>query len=197
MRKYVIVCVYYQKVGDVIMILGQGGAHYFYYKGEYYGQSTKFARKKEFVGKPTPHRISKKFWSEYSFAWQSGDRYFFNPVGCRFLDLTCKGYSREQATQIENECSAAIALNSYELEIYIGEILTPEKKMTGFLRKQIDDAITNIIEHPKRDWDYPELLFLWILYIVLMIGSLIFKQFYLLWIVLTLGFYYIRKNIRK
>lgn len=179
------------------MILGQGGAHYFYYKGDYYGNATKIAIKKEFIDKQTPHGIAKKFWSEYVFAGQQGDKYFFNPLGCRYPDLTCKGFSKEEARRIQNECSACIALSGFELEIYVGEILTPEKKMTGFSKEQVDKAIEDIIEHPKHDWDYPEHLFLWIVYILLMIGSLIFKQFYLLWFAFTIGFLCIRKNIRK
>lgn len=179
------------------MVLGQGGAHYFYYKGEYYGNGAKFATKEEFVGKATPRGIAKKFWKEYVFAGQHGDKYFFNPLNCDYFSLTLEGYNPEEAREMSREYSGCIALTTLELDFYIGEILTPQNKMTGFLKEQVEKSIMDVIEHPKRDWDYPELVIAWIFYILLMIGSLIFTEFYIPWLLLTVGFVYIRSNIRK
>lgn len=179
------------------MVLGQGGAHYFYYKGEYYGNGAKFATKEEFVGKATPRGIAKKFWKEYVFAGQHGDKYFFNPLNCSYVDFKMAGYTSEEARKMQEEYSACIALTTLELDIYVGEILTPNNKMSGFLKEQVEKSVMDMIEHPKRDWDYPELLVAWIVYIILMVASLIFTEFYIPWIILSVGFYYVRSNIIK
>ena len=52
----------------------------------------------------------------------------------------------------------------------------------------------NFVEK-KSDFDSPVLIALWIVYILVMMGSLIFKQFYPIWPVVSYIFYEIRKGI--
>lgn len=58
-----------------------------------------------------------------------------------------------------------------------------------------NQAIEALITNPKNDFDYPELIIGWIVYIVALLATLIFKDFYLLWAVITFIFYKYRKGI--
>ena len=78
------------------------------------------------------------------------------------------------------------------------EKITREIRFTASTEQYIEQATTDIIDdaiNPKPDWNHPELIGLWAVYLLLMFGSLIFRQWYLIWPILTFIFLKWRGNI--
>lgn len=108
------------------------------------------------------------------------------------MDLYQLGYENpsEKYKEILNTTEAFFSLHAYELEYAIEEIDKPIKLAREQTEKVLDAIVT-----PKKDTDYPELIVMWIIYIAVMISSLIFNEFYILWIIATVIFWKLRKDI--
>ena len=46
----------------------------------------------------------------------------------------------------------------------------------------------------KKDWEDNDMMWAWIIYIAVMVGSLIFKQFYIIWAIATIIFFNYRRK---
>lgn len=79
-----------------------------------------------------------------------------------------------------------------ELYMAIEEVTKPMK-----LTREQTDAVLEAIAKPKSDFDNPELIVAWVVYILAMLGSLIFNEFYLIWPIITLIFSKVRKEMIK
>ena len=87
-------------------------------------------------------------------------------------------------------------IEAYKIESVINKITKPIK-LTKEENEKIQECIIDLIEHPKTDLDYPKLLAAWIIYIIIMIASLIFNQFYIIWFVASYIFFMWRKDILR
>ena len=141
-------------------------------------------------------RNGKKIW-KYARFGQKVNRdgvigYVFYKHKSDWLSLRQMGLGSNAA----DEYSAYFVIDAWELDGAIEEITHP------FILSQekteaINKAISDMVEHPKHDWDDSGLLILWFLYIAALIGSLIFKDFYILWAVATFVFVKIRKDMKN
>lgn len=100
----------------------------------------------------------------------------------------------------------------YEFQIckadVLGEWLNYATSFTTYpseLKSLIEDIVVPVevenmqIDLPKakKDWEDSDTILAWIIYIAVMIGSLIFKQFYIIWLIATIIFFnYRRKRLQ-
>lgn len=169
---------------------------FMYYNGEYYIDDTKIAFKDKYIETNKSH--GKKIWKYARFAYQiTGNNqisYLFCIDKCAMHDLFEMGYSVEEVKTFKRDHALQVILTASELEDAIEEITYPIK-LSREETTAVNNAIMDMIEHPKRDWDDPSLLALWVGYIAVMVGSLIFNQFYIIWAIASVVFYYIRKGM--
>jgi hypothetical protein len=81
-----------------------------------------------------------------------------------------------------------------ELDGAIKEFTNPiklSKEETEARRKAVEDMIS----HPKSDFDYPELIAAWLVYIGVLLATLMFRDFYLLWAIETVIFCKYRNGV--
>lgn len=104
----------------------------------------------------------------------------------RLMDVIVKNgitYYHFQITRVLDcdfyKYKTSILVNQFEIDTFVGEITIP-------IEVEIGKDNTPFI--PKKDWEDKNMLMAWIVYIVVMIGSLIFKQFYIVWIIATIIF---------
>ena len=170
---------------------------FMYYKGEWYINGTEITLTDSYM--KTHKFYDKKLWKHARFhhvtQYNNQTSYFFCRCKNTFCDLVEMGYrDSKERRKCQTDYAPYFVITSSELESAIEEFTKPIK-----LSKQESDAIKkcieDMIEHPKHDWDYPELIVAWIVYIVAMAGSLIFNEFYIPWIVATYIFFTYRKGI--
>lgn len=79
-------------------------------------------------------------------------------------------------------------------EEYAKEINIPAHMCNKIIKEVTDPHYVKVIynEH-KTDFDIPDVLFGWLIYIILMFASLIFKDFYYLWALISFYFFRWRK----
>lgn len=158
---------------------------FFYYKGDFYINGTEIMLTDEYINN---HQFNgKKLWKyarydhqtvyngrvSYFFCINKIDRSYFNSMGLNKDDYA--SYFVVEALDIENA---------------IKEVTRPIK-----LERAETEIIKESIAKPKKDFDNPALIILWIVYIAVMIGSLIFKQFYIIWAVASFLFFKYRKEM--
>ena len=158
---------------------------FFYYNGDFYINGAEIMLTDEYINN---HQFNgKKLWKyarydhqtvyngrvSYFFCINKIDRSYFNSMGLNKDDYA--SYFVVEALDIENA---------------IKEVTRPIK-----LERAETEMIKESIVEPKRDFDNPTLVILWIAYIVVMIGSLIFKQFYIIWAVASFLFFKYRKEM--
>lgn len=165
---------------------------FMYYKGEYYINGTEVILSDDYIH----HNLfdGKKIWKYARFAHQTTyngrNAYFFCANKMDWLSLHEMGLD----ANVKKDYAGYFIIESYKIENIISEITKPIK-LPQREHEIVDEYISNIIEHPKTDWDFPELRVAWIIYIALMAASLIFNQFYILWIIITYFFFKWRKDI--
>ena len=170
---------------------------FMYYKGEWYINGTEIILTDDYINKHTFNGL--KLWKHARFnhktMYNNQTAYFFCRSKYSYCDLLGMGY---RDVKERNACLRDYApyfvITSSELESAIESFSHPIK-MSKEETEQRQKAIEYMIEHPKSDWDYPELRVLWVLYIAAMFGSLIFNQFYILWIVVSCIFFTYRGRI--
>lgn len=173
---------------------------YMRYKDEWYLNGTEVELKEEYIATHTYN--GKKLWKYYRFNsienyTDRGRCYLFFQCKYSYCDLLSMGYnSVEERNEIFKNRAPYVAIPCHELNKAIKEIIKPIRP-SPTSTETVDTYFKNIVEHPKTDWDYPEMIILWSLYIVVMVGSLIFKQFYIIWAIATFLFLSLRKGIVK
>ena len=176
------------------MIFNQPGdwSEILYYNGDYYSNGSEVMIKDEYINTHTYN--GKKIWKYAYF----GNKIVHNGQTAYFFWSTRKRYIDFMELNIDYKTRGDYApyfvVYAYELSNFIEEFTRPYK-MSDEQKAERERAIMYMIEHPKRDWDYPELLIGWIVYIGVLIGSLIFKEFYIPWAIATYAFYEYRKGI--
>ena len=168
---------------------------YMYYNGDFYLNGTEIELSDKFI-EDHEKKTGERLWKYARFYGQTnknGISYMFTRNKCTFSDLLSMGYRTvEERNDIQDNCKPYFVLSPFELGVAIEKIVKPLK-----LEREQTEAVLNNIATPKSDWDYPEMCVAWIVYIVVMIGSLIFKQFYIPWIIATIIFVKYRKGIMR
>ena len=156
---------------------------FFYYNGDYYINGTEIILKDEYIN--THQWNGKKLWKYARYDHQTvynGTVSYFFCAGSRF-----DWYSIEK---IGDNYAPYFVVSALELENAIEEFTHPIK-----LPREQTEAIMEAITNQKSDFNNSTLLILWIVYIAVMVGSLIFKQFYLIWAVASFLFFKYRKEM--
>jgi hypothetical protein len=163
-----------------------------YYKGEYYINGTEVMLSDKYIEQ---HKYNnKKLWKQAYFHHKIINNgcatYFFCVINLDWSSLKKIGLD----IKAKDDYASYFVVEALDLDWAIEEITKPIK-LSKEETEARNKAIEYMIEHPKRDWDYPELLGMWLVYIIVLLGSLIFKEFYIIWIVATYIFYKTRKGI--
>lgn len=169
---------------------------FMYYKEDYYINGTKITLKDDYI--ESRKFNGDKLWKYARFDHQTTCKnqtaYFFCRDKYQIYELYDMGYSKEEISACRQDYAPYFVLTASELEGAIEEITYPIK-LSKEETTVINNAIIDMIDKPKRDWDDPSLLILWIIYIAVMVGSLIFNQFYIIWAIASIAFYYTRKGM--
>lgn len=163
---------------------------FFYYKGDFYINGTEIILKDEYINS---HKWDgKKLWKYAKYHHQVVRNgmvaYFFCQSKTDWLSLNEMGIDED------------VRLNY--APYFVVEALDMENLIEGFthpikLKREETDVIMTSITEPKSDFDNSNLMGLWIVYIAAMVASLIFNHFYILWIVASVIFFKIRKEMLK
>lgn len=178
----------------VHMIFNQPGdwSEILYYNGDYYSNGSEVMIRDDYINTHTYN--GKKIWKYARFGskttYNGQIAYVFWRTKSQCIDF----YMMNLDYKTQNDYAPFFVVYAYELSNFIEEFTRPIK-MSDEMKAAREQAIMDMIEHPKRDWDYPELLIGWIVYIGVMIGSLIFTEFYVPWIFASYAFYEYRKGV--
>ena len=161
---------------------------FFYYKGDFYINGTEIILTDEYVHK---HQWNgKKLWKyaryDHQVNYNGRIAYFFCRSKCDWLSLDKMGIDIRDI----NDYAPYFVIEALSLEKAIEELTKPIK-----LARDETEMIKEAIITPKNDLDNEGIMVLWIAYIVVMVGSLIFKQFYFIWIVASVLFFKLRKEM--
>lgn len=161
---------------------------FFYYKGDYYINGTEIMLKDTYINN---HKCNgRKLWKYAKYHHQTyydgSVAYFFCISRCDWISLYRMGLDEH----ITDDCAGFFVIKALELEYAIQEITKPIK-----LERAQTEAILEAIAKPKSDLDNTGVILLWAAYIFVLIGSLIFRQFYLIWIVASILFIKYRKEL--
>lgn len=166
----------YSTIGDPVSV--------FYYNGKYYCNRTEITLKDSYINHNTFY--GKKLWKYACFDHKIVDNgkttYFFCRCKDNFEDIYNTGITM---AEIDNY-APYFTIEAYKIDSLIEEIIRP-----------IEFTNTELLNFnlPKKDYEVNEMIALWIIYIAIMIGSLIFNQFYIIWIVVTFLFFKLRNEI--
>lgn len=161
---------------------------FFYYKGDYYINGTEIILKDEYINS---HQWNgKKLWKyaryDHQTIYNGRVAYFFCRSRSDWLSLNGMGLD----VKAKNDYAPYFVVDALDIEDAIEEFTKPIK-----LERSETEAILEAITKPKSDFDNPALLVLWIIYLAVMVGSLIFKQFYIIWAVASFLFLKYRKEM--
>lgn len=161
---------------------------FMYYNGDIYINGTEITLTDEYINNNTYN--GKKIWKHAYFKCKCNpnglNAYMFVPIKLDWLSLHHMGLD----PKAKDDYAPYFVIYAFSLDCAIEEITKPIK-----LTSEQTDAVMKAIVEPKSDFDSPVLIGLWIVYILVMMGSLIFKQFYLIWPIVSYIFYEIRKGI--
>lgn len=166
----------FSTVGDPVSV--------FYYKGKYYCNRTEIALKDEFIKHSTFNE--KKLWKYARFSHKIVDNgkvtYFF----CRCKDNFTDIYNTNVTMKDLDNYAPYFTIEAFRLDHLIEEIIRP-----------IEFTQTEMLDFhlPKKDSEVEGMTGLWVVYIAIMIGSLIFREFYIVWAIVTWLFIKIRNNM--
>lgn len=143
---------------------------YFYFNGQSYTTGTEVELTQDYI---TAHSsIGNKIWRYARFVQKSYDCKTYKMMKCRY-----DPYSKERTDYI-----LYFTIPVHELEQAIKVIVKP-----------VPVELVHI--NPKKDWEVDGMFILWIIYVVILFLSLIFKEFYLIWIATSFVFFNIRKKM--
>lgn len=154
---------------------------FFYYKGDFYINGTEIVLKDEYI---KDHKWNgRKLWKyaryDHQTKYNGRISYFFTSHKLDWLSLNSMGID----TRSQNDYAAYFVVDALELENAIEEITKPIK----FNRQETEKILEEIVK-PKHFFDSPENVISWLVYIGVLIGSLIFKEFYIIWVIVTVVF---------
>ena len=166
-----------------------------FYKGDFYYGKTKVVLKDEYMEKyKQKHGYKPCKYAIYYHVNPCNPNLLYFQWDCgEFNAWKVYGYNDENAVQkFHQEYTTHFSIPIGEIEEAIEEILTPDNKIPVEKR----DAI---IENGKKPFKYsnPEPIWLWVVYAIAMIACMVFNQFYIAWIFVTLIFIPIRKAFKE
>ena len=164
---------------------------FMYYKGDIYINGTEITFSDDFIKNTLVD--GKKIWKYARFDHQETNVYgelvyFFSPCKFDWLSLNKMGLN----PNVMRDYSPYVRVNAFNIESAIEEITHGIK-----LERKQTEAVLDAIATPKSDFEYPGLVILWIAYIAVLLGSLIFNQFYIIWAIATWLFLKWRKELRN
>ena len=142
---------------------------FFVYKGKAYGAGTGIKLKQEYIN--TYLYNGYRIWQ---YAYLSNINYKENKY--MFNKYKTYPYSESQG------CVSYFSISQSELDNVIEEIIEP--KPVNVSRAK-----------PKNDGEVEGMGILWTIYIAVMVASLIFREFYIIWIAASVFFFKLRKEI--
>lgn len=164
------------------------------HKDDYYSNGTEVMLTDKFIN--THMFNGKKIWKYAKFnnkVTRNGQlAYFFYAAKISWYDFNEMGIDY---SELDNYAPYFV-IYAFDIENAIQEFTRPYK-LSDDQKNALYDATIYNMEHPKRDWDYPEMIIAWIVYIATMIGSLIFVQYYLLHPIITYIFLKYRKGVME
>lgn len=167
---------------------------FMYYNGKYYVNGTTIELSNEYT--ETHLFNGKRMWKYARFDHQvntlDGISYFFCAIRTDTLSLRELGISRNEV----NEYATYFIIPALYIDSAIGRVIK-EICVTQDEAKAIDNALLDIATKPKSDFQYTGLTCAWFIYIIVLVISLMFKQFYLVWIIASFIFFEWRKEARK
>lgn len=161
---------------------------FFYYNGDYYINGTEIILKDDYINQ---HQFNgKKIWKYARFDHQvclnGRVAYFFCINKSDWLSL----YEMGLDTKASSHYAPYFIVEAINVSNIIEEISKPIK-----LERHITQQILEDISEPKSDFDNPDLVLLWAVYIIIMICSLIFNHFYIVWAIVSYLFVQCRKEM--
>lgn len=161
---------------------------FLYYKGDFYINGSEIILKDEYINS---HKWNgDKLWKyarfDHQTTYNGGLAYFFCQSRSDWLSFNKLGIDYKT----RDDYAPYFVVDTLELENLIEEFSHPIK-----LQHEETEAILEAIVEPKRDIDNPSLMLMWLVYIAVMVGSLIFKQFYIVWGVASFLFFRYRKEM--
>lgn len=161
---------------------------FFYYKGDYYINGTEIILTDEYINN---HKWNgKKLWKyaryDHQVSYNGRTAYFFCKSKCDWLHLNSMGLDPRAG----GDYAGFFVIDALDIENAIQEFTHPIK-----LKREETEAIKEAIMKPKSDFDDPTLMGLWLVYIAVMVGSLIFRQFYIIWAVASMIFFKHRREM--
>ena len=179
---------------SVKTIIQNDPRQFMYYNGDWYLNGTEVELSSEFM-ESYEQIHGKKLWKYARFGKKIINGYLFWRCKCIYWELWGLGINdKKEIEKIQDETEPFFVIDNLELE-YAIKTFTKPIKMSKEEQELRQKAIEYMIEHPKKDWDYPELQIMWVAYIITMIGSLIFNHFYLIWVVASFLFFKYRTKI--
>ena len=167
---------------------------FMYYNGQYYVNGTTIELSDKYM---TTYRFNgKRPWKYARFDHQvntaDGLSYFFCAIKIDTLSLRDMGLSRD----VVNEHATYFLIPAININEAIGRVIKPI-----FLTQEENDIINNALldmaTKPMSDFQCPGLICAWLMYIIVLIASLIFRQFYIIWIIASFIFFKWRKEARR
>lgn len=152
---------------------------YFLHKGVYYGNGTKVIFTDNFVQNYTYNgkKIWKYAWFSHRIVVNGRSMYFFN------RDKTDWSFLRQNniSQQEPQTCCPFFVIDATLIDLAIEKITYPI-------------IVAASPKEKKSDWDDAQVIKMWFVYIGVLVASLVFKEFYLVWIIASILFFYWRKE---
>lgn len=147
---------------------------FFQYNGKLYGEKAIVKVSQSYIDKHSTEK--EQIWCYARFENKTRIdneiHYFFN--------ITNWGFAPKKINY-----KALLFINAKELNEFIEEIETPPIDM---------EKHEVFIPAMRKDWEVKGLMFAWVVYIAAMIGCLIFKDFWIFWIIISIIFDQYRKG---
>lgn len=166
---------------------------FMYYNGKYYINGTIIELSDQFIN--NHYRLTgEKIWKYarfYNQVIKNGRlAYSFDAAKFDYLSLRQIGLNMS----IKKEYTPYVVIEALELGFAIKEIIHPIV-LSDREQEIIDASIKNLSYSQASPRDSTELRLGWISYILVMIFSLIFEQFYLIWILASVIFFKWKKGV--
>lgn len=154
---------------------------FFYYKGDFYINGTEIILKDDYIN--TRLWNGKKLWKYARYdrqtVYNGQVSHFFCSSRFDWVSFNRMGLDNKE----KQNYAPYFVVSAIELENAIEEITKPIK-----LDRAETEAMLENMATPKRTLGNPQHLVLWGIYIAVLIGSLIFNEFYIIWVIATFIF---------
>ena len=153
--------------------MGYIDTKYFFYKGKSYTTNTVIKLTKQYIDTHMYNGLPIWKYAIFSHKLMNSDEYFFSFINNYYQN-------------IEKVC----------IREYCGYFLIKGKDMEGAIEEIIKPVPIELVPAvPKKDYEVEGMRLLWLIYIAVLFFSLIFREFYIIWIAATYVFFKIRKEM--